>query len=427
MADVKIDKATLEAQETPLTEEQNTAIALAAMKEVDDGKPAVEPEEKKPEEKKPVEKPVEDEGKPKEDAPKEETVLSDEELLSTEDEGLSDVQKTKKVELVKGIDEEKVKIKQEEDDLIAKEDADLSDEDKTKKADIVTARADTTAKDTETEIKAYAEEHKVTEDEARADLESIAKIQEKYKDDPKQLAKANLHLQRLYSKTEEDAKTQRNATPPQEVTVDAVEKAMADGEIVIDGKKVSQETTIEAYRKAYPDLTEELEDSKVLKLAAKDFKQAIDKRSVQANVQVSVKAQEKRSSMYDSISKADERFIPDAKSVIEKLSDAQVAHDTFDVNTYIQYVKGNVYDSDIKKISDEKKDFGAKEYKRGLQEAKILGTKRAPDGKTPVKGTTALTDAQKKRAEEMYDNPDITKEKAYELYADYLKDEKQGE
>ena len=427
MADVKIDKATLEAQETPLTEEQNTAIALAAMKEVDDGKPAVEPEEKKPEEKKPVEKPVEDEGKPKEDAPKEETVLSDEELLSTEDEGLSDVQKTKKVELVKGIDEEKVKIKQEEDDLIAKEDADLSDEDKTKKADIVTARADTTAKDTETEIKAYAEEHKVTEDEARADLESIAKIQEKYKDDPKQLAKANLHLQRLYSKTEEDAKTQRNATPPQEVTIDAVEKAMADGEIVIDGKKVSQETTIEAYRKAYPDLTEELEDSKVLKLAAKDFKQAIDKRSVQANVQVSVKAQEKRSSMYDSISKADERFIPDAKSVIEKLSDAQVAHDTFDVNTYIQYVKGNVYDSDIKKISDEKKDFGAKEYKRGLQEAKILGTKRAPEGKAPVKGTTALTDVQKKRAEEMYDNPDITKEKAYELYADYLKDEKQGD
>ena len=421
MADVKIDQATLEAQETELTEDQMDAIGDSIYKE----------EEKKPDpvdDKKPAEEePGEDENKSKEGAPKEETVLTDEEILSTEDDKLSDVQKTKKAELTKVIEDGKVKIKEEEERLISAKDEDLNEEDKTKKAEIVKAREESKTKDTEAEIKAYATEHKVTEDEARTDLESIAKIQEKYKDDPKQLAKANLHLQRLYSKTEAEAKAQQEAAPVQEVTIEAVEKYLSDGKLVVNGQRKTKEDTIDAYRAAYPDLTEDLEDEKVFKLAAKEWKQHVDRETAKAKTQVSIKAQEKRSSMYDSIPEADKRFIPDVKPIIEKLSDAQIAHDKFDINTYVLYVKGHNYDADVKKSTDEMKAFGAKEYKRGLQEAKILGTKSAPTGKPPVKGTIPFTEAQKKEAEAMYDSPGITKEKAYELYADYMKGEKKGD
>ena len=427
--EVKIDAETLENQDTPISEEQNEAIALQALAE-SEGKPKDKKEEKpeaKPEEKKEEKKeePVKKEDKKevkKEDAPPEDTVLTDEELLSTEDEKLSEEQKTKKVELVKGIDEEKVKVKKEEDELIAKDDKDLSDEEKTRKVDIVKAREEDVTKTAEEEVKSYAKEHEVTEEEAREELESIAKIQEKYKDDPKQLAKANLYLQRLYSKLEKDTKAEAEAKPPAEVTVEAVEKYIEDGQLKVDGKSITKEQTIKAYKDAYPEITEDMEDEKVFKLAAKEWKQVLDKENVKAKGAVSVKAQEKRGSMYDSIPEEDKKFIPDVKPLIEKLSDTQIASEGFDVNTYVQFVKGKNYDSDTKKLTDEKKTFGIAEYKRGLEDSKILGTKRAPEGGAPSDKKTTLTDAQKKRAEEMFDSPGITKEMAYESFKDYLKE-----
>jgi len=430
MGDVKIDQATLEEQKEPLSEEQNEAIALAALNE--SNKPPVkEGEEPKEELKEEVnetpkeeKKPDEDKEESKEGTPKKETVLTDEDLLSTEDDKLSDDQKTKKVELVKKVEDEKVKIKTEEDELIAKKDEELSDEDKTKKAEIVKTREEADTQSAEAEVKAYAEEHKVTEDEARTDLESMAKIQEKYKDDPKQLAKANLHLQRLISKNQADTKATEEAKPITEVTIQAVEQCMRDGEILIGGKKIPMEETIEAYRDAYPKITEDLDDDKVLTLAAKDFKQSIDKDNMLAKGELKDQARVKRDTLYDSIPEADKALIPEIKPLIEKLTDSQIVSDNFNVDTYVKFVKGGKYDDDINKAKTEKKEFGAKEYKRGLQEAKILNGSRSPEGKAPSdKGTAGLTDAQKQRAEEKYDSPGITKEMAWKMHADDLKDE----
>jgi len=429
MGDIKIDQATLEAQEGNLTDEQNQAIALEALAESEGKKPEEDKkpeEEKSPEEKAPEEekKPDKDKEESKEVAPKKETDITDEDLLSTEDDKLSDDQKTKKVELVKNIEAEKVKIKTEEDDLLAKKDEELSDEDKTKKAEIVKTREEADTQSAEAEVKAYAEEHKVTEDEARTDLESMAKIQEKYKDDPKQLAKANLHLQRLISKNQEESKAQEEAKPIREVTVQAVEQFMRDGEIVIDGKKKSMDETVDAYREAYPKITEDLDDDKVLTLAAKDFKQAIDKQNLSARSELKDQARVKRDTLYDSIPEADKALIPEIKPLIEKLTDSQIVSNNFNVDTYVKFVKGGKYDDDVNKVKAEKKEFGAKEYKRGLQEAKILNGSRPPEGKAPAgKGAKSLTDAEKKRAEEMFDGPGITQQMAHDSYRDILKDE----
>jgi len=425
MGEVKIDQATLAAQEGNLTDEQNEAIALAALAESEGKPPEEEKEPKEPKEEKPAEEePEEDKEKPAEGAPKEETVLTDEDLLSTDEEKLSDDQKTRKAELVKGIEDKKIEIKQQEDDLLSKKDEELSDEEKTQKVEIVKAREEATTQSTEAELKAYAEEHKVTEEEARADLDSIAKIQEKYKDDPKQLAKANLNLQRLISKNQAEAKTKEEATPIFEVTVSAVEQAMKDGEIVVGGKKKSMEETVEAYRETYPDITEYLDDDKVLRLAAKDFKQAVDKRNDLIRSETKDKARTIRDTLYDSISEADKAFIPEVKPLIEKLSDSQLVSEAFTIDTYIRYAKGMKYDDDVNKAIAEKKEFGAKEYKRGLQEAKILNSHRSPGGNAPAgKGKVTLSDVEKKRAEEKYDGVGITKEMAWEMHADDLAQE----
>jgi hypothetical protein len=411
---VKIDQETLKTQDN-LTEDQAEAIAAQALAEMDaDSKKNDNPDN---------EDPAKDQGKPADDGtPKEETALSDEELLSANDEGLSDEQKTKKAELVE------VKRKEDEKRILEAKEEDLSEEDKTKKVEIVKAQEENKSKEAEKEIADYAKEHNISTEEARQDLESIVKIQEKYKGDPKQLAKANLHLQRLYSKTEEEAKALKEAKPaiPQDITVEAVEAAIVKGVLNVDGKAITKEMTIEAYRNAYPDLTDDLDDEKVFKLAAKEYKQQIDKVRSEEKSQIAVKAKEKRETIFAAIPEADKKFIPDIKPIIEKLSDAQVMHDSFTVDTYVTYAKGMSFDETVKKLEDDKKAFGEKEYKRGLEEAKILGVKRTPGGNAPKgSGDVTLTDSQRQRAREMFDNPDITEEKAYQLYKDYLKETKQ--
>jgi len=391
MGEVKIDQATLEKQEGNLSEDQNAAIALEAIADIQKEKKPDEPESKEKEEK-------------AEDAPKEETEPTAEELATKEQEA---------------------KVKEEERILNAKEE-ELSEEDKVKKVEIVKVKDEAKLKTAETEIADYAKEHSISQEEARADLESIAKIQEKYKGDAKQLAKANLHLQRLYSKTEEEAKALKEAKPSvaQEVTVEAVEKFIEDGKVVVNGKNVTKEQTIEAYRNAYPDLTEDMADDKVLKLAAKEYKQQIDKNFVEQNTQISAQAREKRNTLFDTVSEADKKFIPVLKPLIEKLSDSQIMHENFSVNTYITYAKGQEYDTLSKKFEDDKKAFGEKEYKRGLEEAKILGIKKpvGSGGNSPKGKNIVLTEEQKKRAHEMFDNPDITTERAEQLYAEHLKE-----
>lgn len=414
----KLDLKTLEGQ-TNLTDEQADLVAKEAIAEAEaEEKKAAGKEDELPKEAQ--EEIAAAKKKEEEAAAKEKGELTGDELLAAKDEDLSDTQKTQKAELVKKKEEDKTK---EEERLLNAKDEDLKAEDKTKKVEIVKARGEAKSKAVQEEIKAYATELGVSEEEAKEDLGHITKIQEKYKDDPKQLAKANLHIQRLYTKTQEELKTLKTPAPPQEVTFEAVAKWLEDGNAVDSkGNKFSKEQIIEAYKIKEPELTSDLDDEKIFVLAVKETREAMNKSIHDAQAQLSPKAKEKREKILTSLSEADKRFLPTVKPLIENLSDAQVMDEKFNIQTYITYAKGEVFDATLERLEKEKKEIGDKEFKRGLEEAKILGITKPPDGKPPKSKETSLTDKQKIRAREMFDNPEITEERAYELYKDYLKE-----
>jgi len=393
--EVKIDAETLKNQEG-VSDDQAQAIALEALNEI-------KAEKKKDPDK---EEAGGQQDKDAEDAPKDkETEPTAEEIAAKEA-------------------EEKVK---EEERILAAKEEELSEEEKAKKSEITKSREESKNKTAQEEAEAYAKEHNVTADEAKADLESIAKIQEKYKGDPKQLAKAYLHFQRLHAKTETEMKALKDAKPAasdvKDIPIEAVEKWISEGKVTYKDKVLTKETVIDSYRKANPDLTDAMDDDKVFMLAVKEYKQALEKGLEQERSKLSTEAKEKREAVLNTVSEAEKKYIPEIKPIIERLSDSAIMSEQFDINTYIAFAKGKTFDETVKRLEVEKKAFGEKEYQRGLEEAKIL--KRPPIGNGPKgKASGTLTDEDKKRAKEMFDNPDITEEKAYELYSEYLNERK---
>jgi hypothetical protein len=417
IAEVKIDAETLKNQTGNLTDEQAEAIALEAIAEVN-----ADQKKKKPDDDDGKENDEKDAGKS--EAAHDETGLSDEDVLSADDSTLSDGDKARKTQLVEK------KTKDEEDALVNAKDDDLDDAGKSRKTEIVTARQAAAVKAQEEEVAAYAKENNISIEDAKAEVESVNKLHEKYKGDPKQLAKALLNSEKVYGKMSNEVKALRESKAQAqqqaaEVTIEAVAKFIEDGKATMNGKALSKDQVIAAYRSENEALTDTLDDDKVLQLAARDYKLAIDKAMEQGKIKAGEDAKAKRVSVIESLGEADKKFAAEVKTLIEGLPDEHVLDERFDVKTYVTYAKGRAYDDISKQVEAEKKAFGEKEYQRGLSEAKILGTKGNSGGNPPAKPkTTGLTDDEKRRAEEMFDNPQITKEKAYELYADLKKESK---
>ena len=327
----------------------------------------------------------------------------------------------KEEETLEPTDEEKVKAEQER--LLSAKDEELSDDDKAKKAEVVKAQETEKQKAFEDETAAYAKESNISLDEAKKDLEHIGKLQEKYKNDPKQLAKANLYLQRLYTKTENDLKAVQEKSaqqPPQELTSDNVLRMIDSGTLKINGKPANQEQIIAAYREKEADLTETLEDDAVLKLAVKAIRDAIGYQQRDSQSRMSSEAKDKRAKLLSDLSDADKKYLSDIKPVIDKLPDAHVMNEQFGLAEYLTWAKGNHYDEDLKV-------HGEKEYNRGLEQAKILGVKKPAQGAGAPKPKTELrlTEEEKKRALDMFDGVDISEEEKFKSFVevrDYKKE-----
>lgn len=326
--------------------------------------------------------------------------------------------------------QETEEIKKEEERLINAKEEDLSDEEKTKRADLINARDEAKQQketeekklkeDLDKEVKAYATEHKISEEEAHTDFESREKILEKYKSDPKQLALANLHLQRLYTRTQEELKTVKDAKPSQaarEIPLEAVVKLIDDGKIQLNGKAATREGLIDAYRKMNPDVTENLEDEAVIKMVAKELKENYI-RSKEEQVQtISAEAKKKRTTLLEALPEADKKFLPEIQPLLDKMPDAAVMAEDYNVDALIFWAKGKTYDVDLKA-------FGEKEYKRGLEQAKIIAQKESPSSgghqKVKVKSKVTLTEEQKQRALSMYEGTTFTDEEKFANYAEVM-------
>jgi hypothetical protein len=305
---------------------------------------------------------------------------------------------------------------------------DLNDDEKSKREELLKAQEEADKEkevedkkfkeQLDTEVKNYATEHKINEDEARSDFESRDKILEKYKSDPKQLALANLHLQRMYAKSQEAVKAAEEAKPLKSIkalTNEDCIKLIDSGEITLKGKKITREDAIAIYREQFPDISEDLEDAAIIKLVAKEIKEGYTKNQEKSIAAISVSAKEKRSNLINSLPEEAKKYIPEIQPLLEKYPDSAVVAESFDIADLVNYVKGKHYDKDVK-------EFGEKEYKRGLAQAKIVGLKPTPNNqgsqRTPVKSKVNLTERQKKDALSMYEGTTFTEDEKFANYAE---------
>lgn len=267
-------------------------------------------------------------------------------------------------------------------------------------------------------VEDYSKEHGVTVDEARQDLDSINKIAEKYGKDAMQLAKANLHIQRLYTKTQEELKAVNEAKPSQqEITIEGIIKNVDEGKITVNGKALSREELINTYRENNPDLTEGVDDEPVLKMAAKDIREHITRKHQEQQSQLVIDAKAKKEKLLSGLSAEDKELLPDIKPIIDNLPPSQVMDERFSMHDTIAWARGKKYTPAYVKELEEKA------YKRGLEQAKIVGSQAGDSNinSTPKKSKAiVLSEEQKKEALQHFENMEITDEKKYEYYAEIL-------
>ena len=359
--------------------------------------------------------------------PPEEEIVEKEELKEKQEETAEEKKEKEEREALEAKDK-----KDEEERLINAKEEDLSDEDKPKREKLVKAKDEEKKQkeeankklkdDLDKEVKDYAVEHKISEEEARTDFDSREKILEKYKSDPKQLALANLHLQRLYTKTQEDLKAAKEAKPTiqaKDISIEDCVKLIDDGKVLISGKPVTREKAIDMYREQFPDISENLEDEAIIKLVAKELRDGYAKKQERDSAEISSQSKDKRVTLLNSLSEVDKKFIPEIQPLLEKYPDAAIMSENFKLDDLVLWAKGKVYDKDIK-------EFGEKEYKRGVEQAKIIGQREgAPEGAGSQKPkskskATKLTEAQKQDALRKYDGTTFTDEEKYEAYAEIL-------
>ncbi len=423
-SDLAKRSATAEEQEELNIRTEEIGAGTRKDEELFDTEPKEKGKENDPPPKEPEKKPENQEGKKTEEGEK-----SDADLLEAKDEDLDDAQKTRKAELVEA---KKVADAQvEEDRILETEDKDLDDKGKTRKAELVKAKKDADDKgkteeqkkaEFEENVKSYVTEHQVSEEAAREDLGSISKIRDNFKDDPQRLAKSFLHVQRLYTRTTEELKALKNkadtATSPANVK-DVVE-AIGAGELTMNGKAMSKEQAITAYRQK-EDIDESVDDNVVVKMIAKDMVTGLKFQQQENLTKLSGEAKVKREKLVSELSEADKKFLPMITPLMNGHTDHQIMSDKYNLGDLVLWAKGKNYEKDIK-------EAGEREFKRGVETRKIIGDIKKPgDGKSKTKTSktkTSLTTDQMAEAEEHFANDNISLERKYELYADVLEHKK---
>lgn len=310
------------------------------------------------------------------------------------------------------------------DDAAAKEaaDADKTDEQKQKEkeeADKVAEAAKVKEQpyvvpDREKAIQDLALKDSLTLDEAEAQIAKDEAIINKYKGNPIELAKALRNVQSYADKTKSELEATRKAAtnPPAPVlnnVRDYVENQLAP----------IKDEVIKSFRKEYPELTDGHEDTFVYGLIKKDAIDRTMKVLEESKSKLESAAKEKRANLILSLSDQDKTYLPDIKAIIDRTNDRQLMDKSFDVNEIIYWAKGKQFDKAVKEAEE-------RGFKRGTEQAKIIGEK-TPKSNTPVsgKGTSKITlsDEQKQRAQDMFDIPGMNDQEKFDAYVETYPEE----
>lgn len=391
----KLDLEALKNQEGNLTPEQEAAIADEAYEEVDN-KPKEEPEDKTPKEE-PKKKPDEEEepGKEKEPEKKDDKPEEPEKEEETPAEGKEE--KEEKPEDEETPEPEKPKEEKPED----------------AKPNI------------EEEAKALAIEKNISLDDAKAVIEKETAIAEKYGNDPKKLARAYRENQSAYDKL----KTQNKAL--QEAQIMPLEKVPTETEVIALIKKgalkdergavITEESIVETYRKEHSDIADDLEDDKILKLAAHDIVQNVAKDKKELVGKVKEAAKVKRDKCMSLLPETDKHLESQIKEAIDNMSDLTVVSDTFNFNDIVRWARGS--NENIASLVKKAREEG---IKIGKESPVIEGVvpSESGGGRTPAKKSQSISTEELRRAHEMFDGTGMTEK---EMIKAYLEDKEHEE
>jgi len=354
------------------------------------------------------------------------TSKTDEQLLDIKDDDLNEEEKARKDTLLKDIIKKDEEKQAENERILGTEDKDLKPEEVTLKKELLAEKGKDIQAQEKAEqaleklVKDYAKENKITEEQAKEELESIGKVEEKYGKDTKKLAKATLHIQRLFTKTNEELKILQQKVSAPALTTELIVSSIKEGKFTLgSGKKATEAEVIAVYRERYPGLTEKIEDDEVvLQMAAKEIKQHMDINDKDSLAQFSLKAREKRGILLENLSGEDKAFAADIKPVLEKMPDGEIMRADFDLGDLVRWAKGGL---DIAKVKRDAFEDGFKKGRASVNTKIKTGPISAEGGPAGGKaGLPALTELQKNDALEMF--PNSEPEEAYKLYAELQKD-----
>jgi hypothetical protein len=391
-----------------LTDEQHEEIRENAMREVnkerkaresdeDDEDPFKDPPSKKDTGSKKDEGDTEDEPNEEEDSEKKEEDKGDGESKKKEKDEEKLAQETEKAEKAKKVEAAR---KKEEDQRTDNE------RELIKEADA--SEAEAKKQEFEADVEEYAEALGVSEAQARKDMEKIRGVSEKYKGNPKEMAKALYHAAVKLSQAHQ--------------RLSAIDNQLKPGQLVIGGKKLSEEESreylIKVYREHYAELSEGMDDDKVHKLAMKELTAKMQEIRERQYVEMKSGAEKKRHDLLEALPEVDKRFVKDVKASLSRVNDSEVLSEDFDLEDLLRHARGRNYHKDVKDA-----------YERGksdaIKEKKILGkkpedTSGGGSGGAKKISSFGLTDSEKDQALDMYNMP-ISDEEKFKLFSDYKK------
>ena len=380
----------------------------------DDDKKLIDTDDSELDEEKIAEKNVliEKQGKKKEEESEEK---SDEELIVAKDEDLNDDEKSRRTVLLEAEEEETNR-------LLAIKDEDLEGDDIEKKKTVV-LKADTKKKEEFTSrVDKYSKEKEISPEESRKTLESAGKIVEKYNGDSEQIAIANLGLQQLVSKKDEDilaVKQEANQPRRPQSAAEWVTAIKEYGLTDTQGKNSGWETVVTDYREKNKAETEDLEDEQVLKVVAKEIHLRADSHFKEVRVKAKSDADDKRIKLVDELPESDKKFASEVKELLKTVPDMAILNKNYNVEVATSWARGRHFTPD--KIAELEKAAEEKGFIRGSAKSKIISGPSSKSGAPKSKGTPIWTDEQKQEALDQY--PGVSDEKErYKLWKDVYDD-----
>lgn len=265
---------------------------------------------------------------------------------------------------------------------------------------------------TEETIKAFAQKHQVTEEQAKDELEGAQALLSKYQS-PLELARAARSTQAAYDKLKA---TQVNQPAVIQDPTEEINQMVA----------VNRDKLLGEYKKQFPLKSQTMDDDIILEEIAAGYQQNYKNWVEEQKVVITKTAIAKRDELINSVAESDKRFLPEVKSMLSKLPDHQVAAQTFKFEDLLRWARGDK--NTVAKLEKEAEQRG---YERAMSSKKIVGElgRQAPVTKAPKKAQgestgVTLNDWEKGQARQMFMNTTMTEAEMFASYTEIHKGRK---